>query len=88
MPVTKMTGLDFERLSETSMEFGDDWLDQIADGRFSDNEGFQFKQIYWYENYVSARFASMYLETTKELHVLNFDQILNQWVILTDYVGA
>ena len=88
MPVITMNALDFERLSETSMEFGDDWLDQIADGRFSDNEGFEFKHIYWYENYVSARCASMYLETTKKPHVINFDQILLQWVVLTDYVGA
>ena len=83
-----INALDFERLHETSMEMSNDWLPQIADGRFEYNEGFEYKQMYWFENYVSAKLASGFLDSVEELYTINFDAVLGQYVILTNYVGA
>ena len=83
-----INALDFERLHETSMEMSNDWLPQIADGRFEYNEGFEYKQMYWFENYVSAKLASGFLDSVEQLYTINFDAVLNQYVILTNYVGA
>jgi hypothetical protein len=89
MPVMlEIDALDFERLHETSMEMSNDWLPQIKDGRFDYNEGFQYKQMYWFENYVSCKLAGSFLDAIKEAYTINFDGSLGQYIILTDYVVA
>ena len=89
MSVTlEINALDFERLHETSMSFGSDWMDQVAEGRFESKWGMQVKHIYWFENYVSAKMAGAYLDSIDTFYTINFDNVLGQYVILTNYVGA
>jgi len=89
MSVTlEINALDFERLTESSMEMSDDWVHPIQEGRFESNEGFEYAQIYWYENYASAKLATAFLDANDEKYTMNFDCVLCQYVIFSDYVGA
>ena len=84
----KMTKDDFEMMSNCRMEFGEDWFEQIKDGRFDDVEGHEFRYIYWFDNRLSCIMAEAFLRANLWQFHRAYDTYQDQNVLLTNYVGA
>ena len=83
----KLTKHDFERLTETQMEWvgNDGWIDQKD--RFEDTLNWSHKFIYWVENYASALLATEYLNQKGYDFSIGFDESMMQYCFTTDYEG-
>jgi hypothetical protein len=84
----KLTKHDFERLTETQMEWvgNDGWIDQKD--RFEDTLNWSHKFIYWVENYASALLATEYLNQKGYDFSIGFDESMMQYCFTTDYAGS
>lgn len=90
-PVTiKMDAQDFERLSSTIMEWGNDWTQQVKDGRFESVDvcflAADMKWIYWYSSPVEYILAKSYLQSNRISFFTTEDLWSGDSVILTDYM--
>jgi len=76
---------DFDRLWDTSMEWGSDWAAQ--DGRFDPPVSYGWKRAYWFElSYANLMFARMFLDIQGHPYEIASDEA-GGWVLLTDYVS-
>ncbi len=84
----ELTSKDFERLTETQMEFAGekDWVKQAA--RFEDTINWSHKYIYWVESYASALLATHYLYQIGFNFSIAFDEAMEQYCFTTDYAGS
>jgi hypothetical protein len=83
----KLTAKDFERLTESQMQFkGIDWEVQIT--RFGDEPNFQHEYIYWVENSAALVLAIKYLEQEGFEYQANYDLKFDQPIITTNYAGS
>jgi hypothetical protein len=84
----KLTANDFERLTETQMEWNSliDWKEQ-AD-RFEDTINWNHKFIFWTENYASALLATEYLTQQGFSYSISYDEAVSQYCFTTDYSGS
>jgi hypothetical protein len=84
----KLTANDFDRLTETQMEWNSltDWKEQ-AD-RFEDTINWNHKFIYWTENYASTLLACEYLAQQGDSYSVSYDEAVNQYCFTTDYSGS
>jgi hypothetical protein len=81
----KLTNEDFDRLWDTSMEWGGEWRAQ--DGRFDPPVSYEWKQAYWFEmSYANLLFAKLYLDEKGYDYEVASDEA-GGWVILTNYVS-
>lgn len=81
----KMNEGDFDRLWDTSMAWGREWLAQ--DGRFDPPVSYDWKQAYWFElSYSNLIFAKSFLEDKGYDYEVAADEA-GGWVILTNYVS-
>jgi hypothetical protein len=79
--------LDFERLTETSMEWrATTWMSQVGEGRFEGSYTFHHSHIYWFENYASLILARDILIDFKEDFTIMWDNAMNQWTMTSSYV--
>ena len=84
----KLTERDFERLTESQMEWSTNksWTSQKD--RFEDTVDWSHKFIYWVENYASALLATQYLTQKGFNFSIGFDEAMMQYVFTTDYAGS
>lgn len=84
----KLTAKDFERLTETQMEWNSltDWKEQSH--RFEDGINWNHKFIYWTENYASALLACRYLAQEGYGFTISYDEAVSQYCFTTDYSGS
>lgn len=84
----KLTANDFERLTETQMEWNSvtDWKEQSF--RFEDTINWNHKYIFWTENYASALLATEYLRQQGFDFSISYDEAINQYCFTTDYAGS
>ena len=81
----KLTNEDFDRLWDTSMEWGSEW--RAHDGRFDPPVSYEWKQAYWFEmSYANLLFAKLYLDEKGYDYEVASDEA-GGWVILTNYVS-
>lgn len=86
LTVRESQELDFERLTETSMEWqATTWMEQVADGRFEGSYSFHHTHIYWVENYASLILARDILIDFEEDFTAMYDTVLDQWTLTTTY---
>ena len=83
-----VTELDFERLFSSQMEWSSNpgWKIEHAD-RFIGDIDWDYKYIYWFENYVEALIASQFLITTDFKYMISYDGNMECYVIVTDYAA-
>ena len=80
-----LTNEDFDRLWDTSMEWGSEWRAQ--DGRFDPPVSYEWKQAYWFEmSYANLLFAKLYLDEKGYDYEITSDEA-GGWVMLTNYVS-
>ena len=84
----KLTANDFERLTETQMEWNSisDWKDKPY--RFNDTINWNHKFIFWTENYASALLATEYLNQQGFDYSISYDESISQYCFTTDYSGS
>jgi len=87
----ELTKHDFEHLTTTSMQWGQDWKSKI--GRFEPilQDGklnFMWKYAHWVDTYTDYILASAFLKSIAEPHEAAFDIGTGEVVILTDYAGS
>ena len=81
----RLTNEDFDRLWDTSMEWGSEW--RAHDGRFEPPVSYEWKQAYWFEmSYANLLFAKLYLDEKGYDYEIASDEA-GGWVILTNYVS-
>lgn len=83
-----VTRKDFERLSQAQMEWSANkgWKDE-QEFRFDEDINWDYKYIYWFNEYVEALIASQYLVANDFGYSISFDQGSDNWVIVTDYAA-
>ena len=88
--IIKMDGSDFERLSSTIMEWGNDWTQQVKEGRFESVDicrlAAGMKWIYRYSNPVEFILAKSYLQTNRISFFTTEDLWSGDLVIFTDFM--
>jgi hypothetical protein len=84
----KLTANDFERLTETQMQWSTetDWKEQAY--RFEDTINWSHKFIFWTENYASLLLATEYLAQQGFDYSISFDEAVMQYCFTTDYSGS
>jgi hypothetical protein len=84
----KLTANDFERLTETQMEWNTetDWKEQAH--RFEDTINWSHKFIFWTENYAATLLATEYLTQQGFDYSISYDEAMNQYCFTTDYSGS
>ena len=84
----KLTANDFDRLTETQMEWNsiEDWKEQAL--RFEDTINWNHKFIFWTENYASALLATEYLNQQGFDYSISYDESISQYCFTTDYSGS
>lgn len=86
MTVRESQELDFERLTETSMEWrATTWMSQVNEGRFDGVYSFHHTHVYWFENYASVILARDILIDFEEDFNVMYDTAMNQWTMTTTY---
>ena len=86
--VMKLGKRDFERLTDSQMEWSgnDGWVEQTD--RFEDTINWSHKFIYWTENYASALLACRYLAQEGYGFTISYDEAVSQYCFTTDYAGS
>jgi hypothetical protein len=84
----QMNGDDFDLMSNCRMEFNDDWLEQIKDGRFEDLPDKEYRYIYWFDSRLCLILAEAFLKSIGWECTRSFDTYQDQDVLLTNYVVA
>jgi hypothetical protein len=84
----KLTAKDFERLTDTQMEFKANagWKDK-AD-RFTDGLDWAHEFIYWAESYASVLLACSYLYQEGFTAAISYDEAVDQYCFTTNYAGS
>lgn len=86
LTVRESQELDFERLTEISMEWNEKtWFEQAKEGRFEGRITFHHRYIYWFENYASLILARDILIDFKEDYCEMFDTATEEWVMTSSY---
>jgi hypothetical protein len=80
----KLNALDFERLTESQMEFkGNDW--EVQEYRFDQPMNYKHDFIYWVENYASMVLATHYLDSIGHGYAICYDSAVEMYCFTTDY---
>lgn len=83
----KLTSLDFERLTESQMQFkGHNW--EIQDHRFDQEMNFNHEYIFWVESYASLVLATHYLDLVGHAYAISYDSAVELWCFTTDYASG
>ena len=83
-----ITSADFDRLTNTAMEWeGNDWSGQVNDHRFDPEPLLTWKMAYWVDGVAESIFAREFLDDSRELYEIVWDEAALEWVILTDYTA-
>jgi hypothetical protein len=84
----KLGKRDFERLTDSQMEWAgnDGWVEQTD--RFEDNINWSHKFIYWTENYASTLLATEYLNQNGYDYSISYDGAMECYCFTTDYSSS
>ena len=84
----KLTKIDFERLTDSQMEWSgnDGWVEQTD--RFEETINWNHKFIYRTENYASALLATEYLNQNGFDFSIAYDGAMECYCFTTDYAGS
>lgn len=84
----KLNALDFERLTESQMEFkGANW--EIQEYRFDQPMNFNHKYIYWVENYASLVLATHFVVYEAKCDFsMAYDEAVEMYCFTTDYPSS
>jgi hypothetical protein len=84
----QVTAKDFKYLASTSMqwfEYANDWRVKREEGRFNPKPHLNWEWAYWYETYSDLILARTFLQINEHAYFVIFDEVIEQWMILTDY---
>ena len=78
--------LDFERLSNTSMEWSKaTWFNQANVGRFDGDINFEHRYIYWFEHYANLIAARTILKEFDMGYTVMYDTYSDTWALTSEY---
>lgn len=78
--------LDFERLSNTSMEWSKStWFNQANEGRFDGDINFEHRYIYWFEHYANLIAARTILKEFDMDYTVMYDTYSDTWALTSEY---
>lgn len=78
--------IDFERLSNTSMEWSaKTWLKQANEGRFTGTINFEHCYIYWFDHYANLMAARAILKEFDIDYSVMYDDYSDSWALTSTY---
>ena len=83
----KLNPLDFERLTESQMEFkGQNW--EVQDYRFDQEMNYKHEYIFWCESYAALVLATHFLDQVGHSCSIAYDSAVEMYCFTTDYASS
>ncbi len=83
----KLNSLDFERLTESQMEFKNQaW--EVQFNRFDQDMNYDHEFIFWTESYAALVLATHFLDQVGHNYVIAYDSAVEMYCFTTDYASS